>query len=218
MPNRVISTDQAATVVRSRILFDTNVWIMIEGFNQAAPRAKVEAYSAAYDALLRNGNEIIYNDYIINEFCNSCARIAYNAHLASGPTRLAFKDFRQSTAYADAADAIREACLNIFDAGRYVPVGPEHLSVVDIVEAACRGRRDFTDVVIERFCRAEGVVLMTDDADFAEADVTLISANKRLQIAIAARADPAVPRGERASGADLARAITRDALGRAQGA
>ena len=42
MPNRVISTDQAATVIRARILFDTNVWIMIEGFNQAAPRSKVD--------------------------------------------------------------------------------------------------------------------------------------------------------------------------------
>ena len=189
MPNRVIATDQAATVIRSRILFDTNVWILIEGFNQAAPRSKVNAYSAAYDALLRNGNEIVYNDYIINEFCNTCARIAYNAHLASGPKQLAFKEFRRSAAFEGAAAAIREACLNIFDACRYVPVGPEHLSVLEIVEETCLGRRDFTDVVIERFCRAEAIILMTDDADFAASGVTLISANKRLQIATATQVD-----------------------------
>ncbi|MGU3663820.1 hypothetical protein ACLBX9_06490 [Methylobacterium sp. A49B] len=213
MPNRVTSTDQAATVVRSRILFDTNVWIMIEGFNQAAPRSKVEAYSAAYDALLRNGNEIVYNDYIINEFCNTCARIAYNAHLASGPKQIAFKDFRRSAAYEGVAAAIREACLNIVDAGRYIPIGPEHLGVMDIVDAACRARRDFTDVVIERFCRAEGILLMTDDADFAEADVMLISANKRLQIARAARAGSAGPGGEEALSGDIARVVTPDGSG-----
>lgn len=177
---RVVRTDQAATIVRSRILFDTNVWIMIEGFNQAAPRAKVEAYSAAYDALMRNGNEIIYNDYVINEFCNTCARIEYNAHLAAGPGRPSFKEFRRSAEYEGVAAAIREACLNIFDACRYVPVGPQHLSVRDVVEEVCHGRRDFTDIVIVRFCRAEELLLMTDDADFADVGLTLISANKRL--------------------------------------
>lgn len=178
----VIWIEDVGKVRNAKVLFDTNIWIMIEGFNEGAPQRKVLAYSGAYETLLRNGNTILYNEYVINEFCNTCARIDFNAYvLRTGrERRMSFKDYRRTAEFRTAMELIREACLNIVDACLYAPVGDNEIGMRRLVDEICEGRLDFTDIVIRDFCRANGVYLMTDDADYRNSGVALISANRRL--------------------------------------
>lgn len=180
--NKVIWIDEVERISHSQVLFDTNIWIMIEGFNEGAPQKKVDAYSGAYETLLRNENSILYNEYIVNEFCNTCARIEFNSYLlrTGRERKMSFKEYRRTDEFRESMLLIREACMNIVDACVYAPIGNTEGGMRRLVDEICEGRLDLTDIVIRDFCRANDVYLMTDDADYRGSGLKLISSNRRL--------------------------------------
>jgi ABC-type protease/lipase transport system fused ATPase/permease subunit len=82
--------------------------------------------------------------------------------------------------FRTAMERVREACLDIVDACTYAPVDSAGIGMRRLVDELCEGRLDFTDIVVRDFCRANGVHLMTDDADYRGSGLTLISADRRL--------------------------------------
>lgn len=177
--DKIIWVEQIGRIRNAKVLFDTNIWVMIEGFSEGAPRRKVEAYSAAYDTLLRNDNVVLYNDYIINEFCNICARIEYGTFLSGAGDKkaLSFKEFRKTDQFRSAMVLIREACLNIVESCQYASVQAD-LDVSGIVSELCAGKLDFTDIVLRDYCRSHSVLMLTDDSDFRGCGLTIITANR----------------------------------------
>lgn len=173
--------EDVSRISGQRILIDTNIWIMIEGFNEGAPQKKVNAYSGAYEALLRNGNTVLYNEHIVNEFCNTCARIEFNAHLVrSGRQgKMSFKEFRKTDAFLASMQLIREACMTIVEECDYAPFDLAAPAIPGLVDEICQGRLDFTDILIRNFCLANGAHLLTDDADFRGSGARVITSNRR---------------------------------------
>lgn len=184
---KVVRVDEVHELKRSKVLFDTNIWIMIEGFNEGAPERKVSAYSNAYEKLLHNNNTILYNEHIINEFCNTCARIDFSAYLLrlGGNKRISFKEYRRTGEFKEAMRLVREACLDIIDSCAYAPVDSAEFDMRGLADEICQGELDFTDIVIRNFCRSNDVYLLTDDADFRNSGVKIISANRRFMNPIA---------------------------------
>ncbi|MGU3467758.1 hypothetical protein ACLBXO_23205 [Methylobacterium sp. C33D] len=170
----------AANVIsRQRILFDTNIWIFINGVNQGADQNKVNNYSAAYSDLLRNDNEILVTDYVISEFANRCIKIAYDLHCQSkgiltDPRQ--FKNVRKSVDFEPAMDEIRQNCLDLTRDCTYIPAGG-HCVIDNVINEFYEGNLDFTDIVLRDFCSKEQAFFMTDDGDFYDCGLTIITGN-----------------------------------------
>ncbi|MDP4022044.1 hypothetical protein Q8W71_05380 [Methylobacterium sp. NEAU 140] len=178
--SKAYQISNAGKISGARILFDTNIWIFINGVNQGADQNKVNDYSAAYNDLLRNGNEILVTDYVVSEFANRCIKIAYELHCqAQGirPDPREFKKVRKSAAFEPAMDEIRQNCLDLTRDCTYISAAG-HCTIDDVINEFYSGKLDFTDIVLREFCAKEQALFMTDDGDFSDCGLTMITANK----------------------------------------
>src|ERR1700722_18029400 len=132
---------RAPAIEKSRVLFDTNVWILINGFCADAAKHKASLYSAAYKTLLESRNTIVLNDYILGEFVNRCTRIEYDIvkeeRVALGAPVPHFKDYRKSAEFAPMLESIRDTCLNMLDDCEFLSVDGGHYEIKSIVSDCC---------------------------------------------------------------------------------
>jgi len=165
-----------------RVLFDTNIWLFLNGYSNEASR-KTTIYSEAYKQLLENDNVIIINDYVLGEFCNRSCKIEYENHKSCSekPDEFpSFKRYRATSEFAPAMESVRDTCLNIIDDCEFVPVDGGHYKITDVLMQFCRGNLDFTDLILADYCSSESAVLMTDDFDFAGRGMEIITANPKI--------------------------------------
>lgn len=160
-----------------KIMFDTNVWIAIDGND---PRSHAAHYSNYYSKVLRSGNRIVVNDYIIGEYFNRACRIQYDIQYEDDPGKKFFKSRRKNFEFRGFIDSVRDTCLNILDDCVYEPAVRGSGSISDYIVEAGTGEIDFSDVVIREHCLANGYVLVSDDADFANCGLDFVTANPRL--------------------------------------
>jgi predicted nucleic acid-binding protein len=165
------------TLTGCRVLFDTNVWILIQGFGSYAAPHKATVYSAAYRDLLKNNNRVIVTDYVLGEFCNRCAKIEYDVFLGTDPTIPKYKAFRQSSDFRSAMESVRDTCLHIIDDCDFLPISGKHYDIQSTIVEFSTGKLDFSDIIMAECCKREDIYLMTDDHDFCSCDVNLITAN-----------------------------------------
>src|SRR4051794_3427082 len=131
-------TDVASVAIeKSRVLFDTNVWIMINGFGADALKHKASLYSAGYKRLIERENSIVLNNYVLGEFFNRCSKIEYEIAMAeheSDSSRFpSFKVYRKSAEFRPVLESIQDTCLNMLDDCEFRSVDGEHYDIRSIV-------------------------------------------------------------------------------------
>lgn len=160
-----------------KIVFDTNVWIYIDG---ADPRPEKRVYSNFYDSALKKNNVIVTNDYIIGEFFNRSCKLQYDLLYADDPSKRKFKERRKSDEFKEFMETIRDTCLNMKDDCHYHPALTDDCKIEKLIEEVATGTLDFSDVVLKEFCIKNGYPLVSHDADFAGCGFDLITANSRV--------------------------------------
>jgi predicted nucleic acid-binding protein len=119
---------------------------------------------------------------VVSEFVNRFSRLKWDELKRFHPTTTpaTFKDFRNSPDFVpiavDVVDALRRIRKNAY----CIDDGFSSMDFEAILVAFEGGSTDINDQMIARLCRAEGITLITDDADFKNLDVTLLTANNRL--------------------------------------
>jgi predicted nucleic acid-binding protein len=168
------------SISSSKVLFDSNIWILIEGFCGASQDRRTAAYSGAYKKLLQNENTIVVNDYVLGEFCNRCTRFEYEVMKESDAKLPYYKVYRKSSEFRWVMESVRDTCLHILEGCEYISVGRADCDMKKALEEFCSGEIDFSDIVLAEHCAKENLHLMTDDEDFHRCNVSIITANKRL--------------------------------------
>jgi hypothetical protein len=180
-----ITDVRAVAIEKSRVLFDTNVWIMINGFGADAAKHRANLYSEAYKRLIEGGNTIVLNNYILGEFFNRCTKIEYEIvkaeREADGAPVPQFKAYRRSAEFAPVLESIRDTCLNMLDDCEFLSVDGGHYDIKSIIADCCTECADFSDLVLIGFCRKEKLYVMTDDADYSSSGLDIITANKKMK-------------------------------------
>ncbi len=163
----------------SKVVFDTNIWIFIEGFCGSSSD-RTTAYSNAYSKLLKQDNKIVVNDYVLGEFSNRCSRYEYDLLKAADNALPSFKRYRSSTEFRSVMESVRDTCLHILDGCEYVSVGKSDCDLRRMIEEFHLGKIDFSDLMLVNHCSQEKFCLMTDDIDYHGCGITIITANKKL--------------------------------------
>jgi predicted nucleic acid-binding protein len=131
-------------------------------------------YVNAFRALLRQGNLLCVDVFVISEIINRVIRIE---HAKSG-TLGNFKDFRNSQegqeALSDIFLIVKEQILPTFRI-----VGKTY-STTDIEKLLVVNELDFADKTIVEVCKDNSFVLLTNDRDFKNVDLDILTGNHNL--------------------------------------
>ncbi len=159
------------------ILFDTNVWININGFDV---RPGARDYSAFYSELLRSDNTIVICDVVLSEFYNACMRIEYNIRKNEAPIQgLSFKKFRDHQDTFIYKDSLKDTCLNLLDECSFAQLEVDARQLGIVVEESSATKLDFNDISIRNLCLEREFILVTDDIDFKDSGLEIATANSR---------------------------------------
>lgn len=158
-----------------KIFFDANVLIYI--YWPVAQNNLEKSYSGMYKALLQNKNPLVINTVVLSEIINSVLRIGLHNYNLSNQS-ISFKKYRDSPDGKDAQMLIYQIIIdNILT--RF-EVLDKTFSMQDLSNLLVVDSLDFGDKIIESVCKENNLILFTNDKDFSESDIDILSANNRL--------------------------------------
>ena len=165
------------------LLLDTNVWLYLF----PAPSGKLPGFATSYSAALKRmltaGTHLALDALILSEYLNRYCRIEWGAlHKAAQPD---FKKFRQSAAFASIGQGAAEF------ARRMLKLSSRHdhpfatVNVAQVLTDFESGAHDLNDGLLVETCRHHGWKLVTNDGDFTQGGIDVLTANPRLIAACA---------------------------------
>jgi hypothetical protein len=191
----ITDANRASLITGKKVLFDTNIWLLLDGPSFGVQQQREANYSNAYK-YIKDNNTLVTNEYIMAEYCNRYVKIVYNAHLDEHEndqnekqmTRAekarnkfpSFKRYRTTVDFRDTLESARDTCLNFFEECEFIPVSTDKDSAGRFVDEFSDGLLDFSDLVLRDYCIREDLCLMTDDADFCGCDIHIITANPKV--------------------------------------
>ena len=161
------------------LLLDANVWFFVYGPHRPGSK-KAATYSAAFAKILKARCSIYVDVLIVSEFINRYARLKYNILQRSLSVLSDFKQFRKSAVFKPIARDIAADTRRILEHCARIESGFNVLDINALVDEYEKGDSDFNDQVLGELCKSKGLKLVTDDADFKDRGLTIVTANRRL--------------------------------------
>lgn len=161
------------------VFIDTNVLIYLFWSSNSNWEAK---YSTIFGELSKFKNKLVTDFTVISEFINRATRMEYNKYLLQNSLSVSEfeykRDYRSSQSGKDAIEDIynivqQKLLCRIELIGKVFTRDELHqFLVIDSF--------DFNDKAILMICQDNDLVLLTNDKDFENADVDILSANTKL--------------------------------------
>jgi predicted nucleic acid-binding protein len=161
-----------------KFLFDTNIWMFINGPMSNAKDPKVIAYSNALKEVLSNQGTIFIDALILSEFVNRYARLEHSKSSSHHNSR--FKEFRQSDEFKKVASDIRNACGQILKNTKVTDTDLSNSDIVKILDTFEKEPCDLNDQILLDICKRRGYILVTHDIDSSENSVAVLTANRKM--------------------------------------
>ncbi|MDR0802319.1 type II toxin-antitoxin system VapC family toxin [Fluviicola sp.] len=159
--------------IRDRNVFiDANVLIYL--FWPTGQHRYEESYAKVFRLLLKQGNRLFVDFLVVSEVVNRIIRIE-NVKVAS---TLKFKDFRESevgqSALKDIYTILKENVLNRFE------VTGKAFNKMEIEGLLIPDTLDIVDKAIAIFCKESNFVLLTNDKDFRNTGLDILTGNSHI--------------------------------------
>lgn len=175
----IYSKSDISTLVGRNIFFDANVLIYI--FWPTGSNWQEKEYSSIFKSLIQQKNPLIIDNTIISEIYNRTFRLEFDKfaereHRYVNPSE--FKNFRNSVEGQqidkDISTVLKDKILKNFG------VLGKSYSKTDINKLLSGGSLDYSDRVIVDLCESNNAVLLTNDGDFFNSRIPLLTANKKM--------------------------------------
>lgn len=163
---------------KRRIFFDANVLIYI--FWPTGSHW-VKQYSIIFKQLLQQKNELVVDFIVISEVINRVVRIEYENYLrANNMSRkqLPFKNYRDDQAGHDTLNDVYQI-VKMKIVNKFTIAG-KAFTKSDIENFLHIDSLDFSDKGIAAICKEHDFVLLTNDKDFADSNLEILTSNPRL--------------------------------------
>ena len=160
----------------SDIFVDANILIYL--FWPTGSQDYEQKYASAYNLLLKQGNKLYINFLVVSEVVNVALRIEHKKYNDSNINKVDFKIYRDSQygkeVLEDIYTIVKEDILNrseIIDKALSKEEIEKFLVVEDI---------DINDKAIVEVCKENNMILLTNDRDFRNTNINLLSCNNKL--------------------------------------
>jgi len=162
---------QIEEIKHRKLFFDTNALLIIYG-NARSHHPRSAHYAKMLAKLLAYRMTFHVNEIVLSEFYYASLK-----HEREASNFQFVKDFRNSEAGIRSREKI---FAGIADMLRQFTFVPYNLTPDDIAGLLKIDSLDFNDKLIVETCRKNNFVLVTDDADFKDAPVDILSVNHAL--------------------------------------
>lgn len=176
MANNTFSVENYAFKPEDELFLDTNIWLFVYGPQKPGSK-KVATYSQTFAKILAAKSHIYIDVLIVSEFINTYARLKWNV---MGKPCGDFKRFRNSQDFKPIAQDISDDIKRVLNHCIRVENGFETLDTDGLVAKYAEGDSDFNDQIIATLCQSRGFKLVTDDGDFCDQGIPVVTANRRL--------------------------------------
>ena len=156
------------------VFFDANI-ILYLFWPVFSKGNKLQHYSSIFGKLHSNKNPLAINTFVLSEVINRVLRIEWDNKTKKN---IEFKLFRNSSEgqsiQKDIFDITKNKIL------KYFQVIDKQLTTDNIKNMLSLDTLDFNDKIILDVCKTHNMILLTNDADFANADIDILSANQKI--------------------------------------
>lgn len=158
------------------VFFDTNVWINLH-FPHPNSKKRASSYSRAFQKILSARSRIFIDVIVLSEFVNVFIKMEQREFTGS---TYDYKSFRRSSDFVQVANALGIYLSKIFH--HATKIGTEFVEIDGsiLITGLQTQSCDFNDLIIAETCKRSNLKLITDDRDFADLDVSIITANSAL--------------------------------------
>ncbi|MFX4232628.1 type II toxin-antitoxin system VapC family toxin [Aliarcobacter butzleri] len=177
MSNRYKDTN-LSTISNKKIFFDTNILIFIFWSTTSEWEPK---YSKVYSTIEKQNNEFFISLTVLSEFINRIMQFDYSYYLKDKNLKrseFSFKEFRNTSIGQETLDDlytfIKEELLIDFK------IVDHHFTQEDIISICKLDTLDINDKIILKICKEHELILLTNDGDFKDSDIDIISCNSYL--------------------------------------
>lgn len=160
-----------------RLFFDANIWLLIVGTFTPPLDHRVKTYSNALKRARDAGARIEIDAIVMGEFINRCLRDEYNLLYGIGEVRSDFKSYRASATYAASVRAVSAAAQQILTYCHPVEEAFAHCDLTALLTQFGAGQSDWSDELIIALCQARDLTLVTDDSDFLDSGLRILTRN-----------------------------------------
>ncbi len=177
MVNSILSIGEHDFRQEEQLFLDTNIWLFVFG-PQYPNRPEVETYSSAFHRILDVECSIFIDVIVVSEFINAYSRMLWKQ---TRPRRNSkFKDFRNSPQFEPMAQEVADETTRILSHCSRLDSQFDQLNMSDLICEYAQGGVDFNDQVIGNLCRTRNLTLITDDRDFRNQGISVLTANENL--------------------------------------
>jgi len=161
------------------IFFDTNILLYL--FWPTQSHYYERTYSKIFNQLLKQKNNLYIDFIVISEIINRVIRIEYENYLEDNyvpKNTIKFKEFRDGkTGKETLEDIFTIIDKKIF---KFFEVTTKDFNKKEIKTFFKVNSLDFSDKGIEKICIDNNYILLTNDSDFLDSKVDLLTINKKL--------------------------------------
>lgn len=160
------------------LLLDTNVWLYLFPAPSATPFPHASDYSAALKRILAAKAKMAMDVLIISEYLNRYCRIEWSAlYKTKHPD---FKKFRKSVDFASVGPKAAAFAANILALCSNYDHPFATINVGKVIADFESGAQDANDGFLIESCRHHGWKFVTNDRDFTEGGIEVLTANPKL--------------------------------------
>lgn len=158
------------------IFFDANILIFLYCPMGNVSEERIGKYSSIFNCLLRQKNILSVNEMVLSELVNRFLRIEFSNKCKN---KNEFKRFRNSndgiSAQREIYDIVKNKILNVFEF-RSMEFRKKEIDDMLFVDSL-----DFNDKLIVNVCKEYDMILLTDDSDYKNSDIDILSSNPKLR-------------------------------------
>ena len=178
MKNRALNLASYSFSEAETLLFDTNIWLYLFPAPSNRPPGYAHQYSSALKRIMQAKSHLALDAFVLSEYLNRYCRIEWKAlHVTTYPD---FKKFRQSSdcgPVSHNAAAFARKIIQLCSRYDHPFASCDVAQVLDEFES---GRQDLNDGLLVETCRYHGWKLVTNDGDFTNGGIEVLTTNPKL--------------------------------------
>lgn len=161
-----------------QVLVDTNVWLYLFPAPGDPSHNFAQQYSTAFANLVSAQAKPILDPSVLSEYLNRYIRIEWEGSYKSQYTK--FKEFRNSYDFSAVASAAETYAKKILSFCKIHSIPANELDLNEALSDFSKGGADFNDALLVDICKKRNLKLMTNDGDFQQGGIEVLTTNPRL--------------------------------------
>ena len=179
MKNRAYDLSSYSFSSDEQILVDTNVWLYLFPAPGNPPYNFAQQYSTAFANLVSAQAQPILDPMVLSEYLNRYIRIEWKGGYRDQHYSK-FKDFRNSPEFPAVASAAEILAKKLLSFCQIHSIPADELNLNLALANFSAGIVDFNDALLVDICKKRSLKLMTNDGDFQDGGIEVLTTNPKL--------------------------------------